>query len=525
MKRRNFLKIAGATASIPFLMKGVPLYAKSSPFLDQIANNSNAEDRILVLIQLNGGNDGLNTVIPLDQIANLSQVRPQVLLPENSLIKITEEQGLHPALDGLEKLWKEEKFEIVQNVGYPEQNFSHFRSTDIWTSASDANQYVGSGWLGRYIAENHPDFPENYPNEENTDPLSLTVGSLVSQTCQGPVFSMGVAVKDLESFYNVEYNDNLNSQEGYAGGELEYINNVIRQTKSYMNVLEEAASKGSINESLWGDTTNNPLAEQMKVIAQLINGGLKTKIYVCSITGFDTHANQVEPNNHVLGFHAQLLSNLGNAINSFQKQIEAYGIEDKVLGMTFSEFGRRIIGNDSNGTDHGAAAPHFFFGTSVNPIVHGTNSEIPTDAGPQDNLEEQFDFRSLYWSVLKDWFQVSDEKLLKIMFKEFDHVQILRPDITSIENTEDYQYNAKILEVFPNPTINFVELQFYTIDSHVKITINDLFGRNIATIVDRYFTKGRHQFSLDNVRIPSGNYIISLRNSHGFDTFKLAVAR
>lgn len=525
MKRRNFIKMAGASASLPFLMRGIPVYAKEDKILDEIASGGDADDRILVLIQLNGGNDGLNTVVPLDQLSELNAVREQVILPENSLLKISDEQALHPALTGFKELWDEEKLEIVQNVGYENQNLSHFRSTDIWTSASDADEYIGSGWLGRYLSENHPGYPDGYPNTENSDPLSLTVGSLVSQTCQGPVFSMGLAVRNLDDFYSLNINGNSNNVDGYAAPELEYVNTVIRQTQSYLDVLETAAEKGSINNSLWQNEGVNSLADQLKVVATLINGGLKTKIYVCMISGFDTHGSQVNPDDHTEGIHANLLQNVGDAVNSFQKQLKEYGIEDKVLGMTFSEFGRRIIANNSNGTDHGYSAPHFFFGSKVNPVVHGNNPIIPYDAGPKDNLEEEYDFRSLYWSVLKDWFRVSDEKLLKILFKDFPHIEILKPNPTSVENVEDYQYSAKILKVYPNPATSFSEVELYTTNDYVEISILDISGREVKSIFSGQLHKGRHQIRINNLNLPPGNYFIKLRNSKAIDTYKLSIVR
>src|SRR5690606_27957596 len=140
----------------------------------------------LVLIQLNGGNDGLNMVIPLDQYSGLTSVRGNLVLPESSVLALTDLTGLHPKMTGLKTLFEEEKLSVIQSVGYPDQNRSHFRSTDIWTTASDSDEYLTTGWLGRYLDLKYPGYPVGYPNEEHKDPFAITLGTVVSETCQGP---------------------------------------------------------------------------------------------------------------------------------------------------------------------------------------------------------------------------------------------------------------------------------------------------------------------------------------------------
>ncbi|NJL14192.1 MAG: hypothetical protein HC913_15065, partial [Microscillaceae bacterium] len=187
MNRRQFLTRALPAATLPFLVGGLPVYAHTQTALTRLwPKKTNANDRVLVLIQLNGGNDGLNTFVPIDQYARLANARPRLLLPENQLHKINPAQGFHPAMATFRQLFQEGKLGIVQDVGYPYPNFSHFRSTDIWTSASDSDQIITSGWVGRYLAQLHPDYPDAYPNSTYPDPLALTIGPIVSATCQGP---------------------------------------------------------------------------------------------------------------------------------------------------------------------------------------------------------------------------------------------------------------------------------------------------------------------------------------------------
>lgn len=182
MKRRDFIKnVALTTASVPFVSNGFGMQAIGEKLFNF---STGAEDRVLVMIRLNGGNDGLNTVIPIDQYANLMLHRPNVIIPQNQILGLTPELGLHPSLTGMKNLFNQGKLGIVQNVGYPEQNRSHFRSTDIWSTGSlDVSET--KGWLGRYFDSYNPNYPVNYPNATYPDPFAISMGSEVSATCQG----------------------------------------------------------------------------------------------------------------------------------------------------------------------------------------------------------------------------------------------------------------------------------------------------------------------------------------------------
>ena len=205
MKRRNFLKNAATATSLPIMLGGLPVHALNrNPLVDILYKNSMMTDRVLVLVQLNGGNDGLNTVIPRDEYGNLSLVRSQVLLPENSILPLTRETGLHPALTGMKQLYDTNRLTVLQNVGYDNPNFSHFRSTDIWLTASPSDQVYDTGWLGRYMDMDHPNYPSDYPNDDFPDPLAITIGSIVSNTCQGIGGNFGMAIRSLDEFNQLQ---------------------------------------------------------------------------------------------------------------------------------------------------------------------------------------------------------------------------------------------------------------------------------------------------------------------------------
>lgn len=505
MKRRDFIKTGSLLSATPLVIGGMKVSANASPLMEKLAKKANAEDKILILIQLVGGNDGLNTVIPLDQYDNLQKARPNVIIDEDKILKLRDNLGLHPVMTGMKSLWDEGKLAIVQNVAYPYQNFSHFRSTDIWTSASDSDKYINSGWIGRYLSNLHPSFPDNYPNDDYTDPLSITIGSIVSQTCQGPVFTMGMSLNSSSNFTELTANPEADLPEGEVGDELFYLRTVLLQTEEYIDVIQDAADKGRINDSIWANL-NDQLSNQLKIVSQLLAGGIKTKVFICSLGGFDTHSAQIQDvEDTSIGFHATLLSNVSNAITAFQRQVEDLGLQNNVVGMTFSEFGRRIISNNSNGTDHGSAAPMFVFGSNLNGGVYGANPLIEDKVDASVNLEMEYDFRDVYSTVLKDWFEVSDNQLNTIMYKDFEILPIFK---TSSSVKDNVVYGEKL---YPNPAYNKTILSFsLEKPAGVNIQLYDLSGRHISNIFKSYLPSSNHKLEIDLSRVNQGTYLVKI---------------
>lgn len=513
MNRRNFFKHTLPVFTLPMLLSGQAVGAyKSNALINALEKMTEGSDRVLVLIQLNGGNDGLNTLIPLDQYAALNNARPQLLIPENQVLRLYDEVGLHPSMSGMHQLFQEERLGIVQSVGYPNPNFSHFRGTDIWTSASGSGEVVETGWLGRYLQQEHPDFPEGYPNESHPHPLAITIGSVVSQTCQGTAVNMGMAINNPEAFYQIVDGTVDTAPETPAGYELTYIRQMMQQTDLYTSVIRDAAQAGNNLSALYPSEGTNRLADQMKIVAKLISGGLQTKIYVVTIGGFDTHAFQVQANEpNTVGTHATLLAQVSEAIQAFQNDIELLGLGHRVLGMTFSEFGRRIKANLSYGSDHGAAAPLFVFGSQVNPIIHGTNPDLPLNASVNDNLPMQFDFRSVYWSVLKDWFSLPDSELRELLFEDFQYLPILHPRITG--NPELLEDKSLLLyQNYPNPFVGQTRIRFYTQRRRkIQLKVFNGLGQEVRTLLDQTVDMGEHQLDFDARGLKGGYYYLRLQ--------------
>ncbi len=520
MKRRKFLHTTGSMVTLPFLLNGLRLGASPrSSFFDFVNPDL---DRILVLIQLNGGNDGLNTVIPLDQYDGLSSVRENILIPEKSVVQLEDTVGLHPAMKSMKWVYDQQKMNVVQSVGYPGQNRSHFRSTDIWTTASPAEEFWDTGWLGRHFDGQYPGFPDDYPNEQYPDPFAITMGRVVSETCQGMAANFSMTLNDPFSLTQLAEGAGSELPDTPYGRELDFLRTTIAQTNAYSEVITEAAERAT-NKAVYPE--DNRLADQLKNVALLVAGGLKTKVYVCSIGGFDTHANQVDQNSVVAGEHSQLLNNLSDAIAAFQQDLEMLGIDHKVVGMTFSEFGRKIKSNDSFGTDHGTAAPLMMFGSCVVSGVFGENPEIARDVDPREGLPMQYDFRDVYGSVLMDWFEISEENVKSILFDDFKHIPLIDPcqTTTSLDVLQtDWIENIK-LHSFPNPFTNWTTISFNTRQEWAKLSVFDALGSEVKVLVNQRLNEGEHQVKWDASNYPSGTYFYRLQLEGGIYKTKRTV--
>ena len=497
---------------LPFAIKGQPIRAYGS-ILGAAAEDFVDTDHVLVLIQMNGGNDGLNTVIPLDQYSNLSAARSNVLIPENEVLSLdgTNATGLHPAMGGLRNMYNDGKVKIIQNVGYPNQNYSHFRSTDIWLTGADWDETLDSGWVGRYLGEEWPNYPNGFPNTNMPDPLAIQIGSIVSPVCQGMNVNMGFAISNPDYYYQLLTGDYGDVPDNWAGHELAYLRTVAHQANEYTEAVGAAAEKADNISDLYPDTS---LARQLQIVAQLIAGGLKTRIYICTIGGFDTHANQVESNDTGTGFHAGLLNNLSDSINAFQDDCEKLGIADRVAGMTFSEFGRRIVSNASTGTDHGAAAPLFMFGKRINGGIIGSSPDIPADAKVNDNLEMEVDFRQIYSTILENWFCLDKQTTDSVMLQDFDRLNIFSGDCLTSSVAKDLNRRSgdTFLINYPNPFSSYTTIKYYSDGGHVHLEIIDVHGKQVALLVNGEIPRGDHEINFDAFGLPAGTYYARIQN-------------
>jgi hypothetical protein len=309
------------------------------------------------------------------------------------------------------------------------------------------------------------------------------------------------------------------------GHELSFVRLVAQQTQQYSGSIKGAADKAKNKSTLYPTQGTNTLADQLKIVARLIAGGLKTKVYMVSLGGFDTHAGQVATTGGTeTGTHANLLSKISVAVNAFQDDLKLLAIQDRVLGMTFSEFGRRIKSNDSLGTDHGAAAPMFIFGTKVNGGIYGTNPVIPNNPSGGDNIAMQTDFRSVYATLLKDWFGVSDKDLTSVMFKSFPILPIVNTTTpTGINDLAgDYSNN---FSNYPNPADSYTNIRFNGFGEMVQIKLFEASGKELMVLVNETYSKGAHEVKIDTSLLPSGLYYYSMVSGQRTFSNKLMIKR
>ena len=381
------------------------------------------DGNILVVLQLAGGNDGLNTVIPLGN-DEYRKARPNLGIPENSILKIDPATGLHPSLSGLASAYQDGHLAIVQGVGYPNPNRSHFRSTEIWATAVDSDKSSTTGWIGRYF--------DNACSGCDAS-IGIAMASQLPQAFaatnpKGVLFQGGGGGKKKSSKKkgsNLSDSDpSMMSMEeddaGEAGGSIGALNgpgnlgklsalDFLERTEMDAMVSQQEISSASAKAKNAVPFPSSRLGQNFAMVSRLIAGGMPTRIYYLSLGGFDTHTQQA-------GAHERLLKEMGDAVSAFLADLKAQGNLGRVTLMTFSEFGRRVKENASGGTDHGAAAPLFLAGGGVKAGLLGQMPSLaPKDLFDGD-VKYNTDFRSVYATVLEKHLGVKSEPILKKSF-------------------------------------------------------------------------------------------------------------
>ena len=512
--RRDFM--SGMTAAVggSFMMGGTPVSAFGRSHLFEKLRSIDS-DRILVLVQLNGGNDGLNTVVPVDDSLYYN-ARPGLAILKSATVQIEDGIGLHPSLIDLEATYGDGNMGVVHSVGYPSPDLSHFKSTDIWLSGSSPENVLSTGWPGRYLDKVYPDFETDPPEK----PLAVQIGGLSSMVFQGPSNYMGMSLASLALFDQLAQNGIVYDEESVPsttyGTEMEFVRSIANDSYQYASAIQDAANAGTNSVEY---PENNPLADSMAVVAQLIRGNLESKIYIVSLGGFDTHANQA-------GQHATLLTYVSESIAAFMSDIDDAGRSDDVLVMTFSEFGRRVNKNGSDGTDHGTAAPLFMFGTGVNGGTYGSLPNL-SNLDANGNLIFEADFRAVYATVLQDWFGMSAEDTEEVFGGVFEKLGFVSdPAIPTGVDDPIPPAAFSLSQNYPNP-FNPATTISYTLSESgsVSLKVYDLQGKHVTTLVDRTQAAGAYSYPFDASYLPSGTYFYRLATASGMETRKMTLVR
>lgn len=398
--RRDFMKDTGLIA----WGLSVPAFLSKTAMAAPDASKPGSSETVLVVIELTGGNDGLNTVIPFKD-PTYAKLRPTLKQNPNQIRKITKDIGLHPVMTGFEELYEDSALGIVQGVGYPNPTQSHFRSMDIWQAGGRQKEYT-EGWLGRALLQmsNAPTFHLK-SNDEGT-PLALkgapvrvpSIDSLAEFTLK---VSGGSGKDKIEKRKVIESSAKSQKKKGDL---LDFVNRTATSTYESSRRLQEIGQ----NYTPKVPYPDNRLANRLQLAAKLIDANLGARMFYVQHGNFDTHASQA-------GAHANLLTQLSTAVTAFYKDMKARGHSKRLMIMTFSEFGRRPYENGSRGTDHGTAAPMFLVGGKVNPGLIGDHPNM-TDTDNR-NLKHSIDFRQVYAEVMEGWLGVDSRKVLQKAYK------------------------------------------------------------------------------------------------------------
>lgn len=347
-------------------------------------------------------------------------------------------------------------------------------------SGSPSDQTWDTGIMGRYLEDRFPSFPEGFPNMNYSDPLSVEIGYSGSLLFQGMRAPMSYVIENTDYFYElVDQDIPTPSSNTPAGNRHDFIKLITHLANSYGGRISEVAKKTSDNRTTY---PNSSLGRQLSSVARLIKGGLQTPIYKVEIDGFDTHEGQIVAGTPTEGRHATLLRRLSQAIKAFMEDLEKHDVADKVLGMTFSEFGRRIRSNASYGTDHGTAAPMFLFGNQVKGGVSGDLPVIDRGMTFDDNLEHQYSFQQVYATIFEKWFCLDPSTTSTILGQSYDTLDIIQKDACSgstVSTTHTVKKAKSLISLRQNPIQDVLRviLHHKTLSENIKISINNPSGQ------------------------------------------------
>ena len=409
--RRNLLKVG--LGSLPVICLGgtMPAFVSRMAMADPATRPSVSNDNILVVVQLSGGNDGLNTVIPF-KADPYYKARPVLGLKQN-LLKLNDEHALHPAMGAFKRLYDDGKLAIVNGCGYPKPNRSHFESMAIWHAGDPANAGANGGWVGHYL--DHLRRGTSSASAGNVM-QAINIGSELPQA----LVNADAPAPSIQSFedFSVRLLGRANGTEKLERTLIEEVNR-INDASPTLAFLSRQATNAIISTDQiikiaggYQSAVEYPagLGQRLRLIAQIINGNFGTRIFYCEIGGFDTHASQLQQ-------HDNLMRQVSDSISAFTADMAAKGYGDKVTVMCFSEFGRRVAQNDSNGTDHGAAGPMFLVGNKVKGGLHGAMPSLEKANLDDGDLRYTTDFRRVYATLLDGWLNADSTAVLKNKFE------------------------------------------------------------------------------------------------------------
>ena len=515
--RRDFLARMGlaTAAGVAFSLGGVPMGAYGrAPMLQQLGVLET--DRVLVLVQMRGGNDGLNTIIPVNN-GIYYQNRPTIAIRKSDALLLDNETGLHPAMQSLQPLWGDGRMAVVHNVGYDRSTRSHFEGTVNWVTGRSQGAAESTGWTGRYLADEF--MAGGVPLEH---PLAVRVGNAPATLFHSQYGNLGVTFADSQQFERFVRQGGFYDPEAVAstvyGTALSFVRRVTNASFRYVESVQRAAEDAA-NLSAYPDTN---LAESLGVVARLILGRLGARVFAVSEGGFDTHSNQ----GGVQGSHANRLRNIADAVAAFLADLAADGLDRDVMVMTFSEFGRTLQENGSNGTDHGAGAPLMLFGSALQGGLYGTQSTLQPSALYGGDPRFTTDYRAIYSTVLQDWFGLPAESVTGLMGQSFTNLGFIQDKISvgrePVPGPRSFQLDTN----YPNPFHTTTRIS-YTLSQGgpVRLRVFDIRGRLMQVLADHPHAPGIYTLEFDGLGLPSGTYLYRLETPAGSQARRMTLVR
>ncbi len=509
--RRSFLQALGLVGGGSMMLANTPLsVSKPTPLSIALSQSQSVNENILILVRLQGGNDGFNTIIPVYDYDVYANARPLIRIPPSEFITLDDDYAMPKPMNKLERVWGDGQMKVVHGVGYENSSLSHFKGSDIYAN-TNLQEDDRTGFMGRYFGEIYPDYFFNPP----PSPPSIQIGSIGNLVFKGPESDYSFAVSDPrrllqiienETFYNL---DGVNEDCAY-GDKLRFLREATNTTFDYADVISAAYERSTD----FGGYLDDSLGRQFSIISRLIKGGLGTKVYLVTLGGFDTHNNQTQR-------HQVLLNSFSEAISTFYADLTAAGWDDKVLSMTMSEFGRRFRENGSLGTDHGTAAPTMFFGTGLNGSGFAGEHPDLNNLTRGGNVTNTTDFRQVYATVMKDWLCIDEDlvgrALLDTNGGPFESLNLgfncsgtnpnIPTDGESLTHIPTYNDSQTIINIVSPQT------------THIDVALYNVVGQKVATLANEMLMEGVDMRinvkESANTRLSTGPYVYQIRTNNG----------
>lgn len=505
-----------ATAGISFSLFNKPVSAfGKAPMLQQLAGAN--PERILVLLQQAGGNDGLNTIIPVNNDIYY-QRRPTIAIRKQDAILLDSDTGLHPAMQSLVPLWSAGDMAVIHNVGYDRSTRSHFEGTVNWVTARDQGNTDSTGWTGRYLAERFLD-GGSAPLEH---PLAVRVGGAPATLFQSDYGNVGVTFSDSQQF------ERFVTQGGFYdpdtvpstvyGEALSFVRTVTNASYRYVESVRVAAERAANSVNYPGGS----LASSLAVVARLIRGQLGARVFAVSQGGFDTHSNQ----GGATGSHANRLQSIAEAVSAFFNDLQTDGLDRKVIVMTFSEFGRTLEENGSRGTDHGAGAPLMLFGPALRRGLYGSQSSLQSGALYGGDPRFTTDYRAVYSTLLHDWFGLSSSQTQDIMGGSYTNLDFVGDKSSVGIEDRSVPQDFVLNQNYPNPFNPTTRISYQLSQAgSVRLSVFDARGRHVRTLIDQQMSPGNYDIAFEGHGLPSGLYFYRLDTPTGQATKQMTLLR